>query len=179
MYLIHPLPAALPPDDLALLQKAEPATIGHFQTTGFMRNDIRAHQQDVRIAGTAVTVRMPGSDGGILLASHSWADDALKWAAYADEERYLRALAGVQAVFGRRCEGFCTGKGRTQAGMRGHYAYGEASVLLPGQHTELFPDVPTSEGPLHFAGDHTSIKPAWIEGALESAVRTALAVHTG
>lgn len=66
MYLIHPMPAALPPVDLALLQKAEPATIGHFQTTGFMRNDIRAHQQDVRIAGPAVTVRMPGSDGGIL-----------------------------------------------------------------------------------------------------------------
>jgi len=66
MYLIHPMPAPLPPEDLALLLKAEPATIGHFQTTGFMRGDIRAHQQDVRIAGPAVTVRMPGNDGGIL-----------------------------------------------------------------------------------------------------------------
>lgn len=66
MYLIHPLPDALAPGDLALLLQAEPATIGHFQTTGFMRNDIRAHQQDVRIAGPAVTVRMPGNDGGIL-----------------------------------------------------------------------------------------------------------------
>lgn len=66
MYLIHPLPEALPPEDLALLRKAEPATIGHFQTTGFMGGDIRAHQPDVRIAGTAVTVRMPGNDGGIL-----------------------------------------------------------------------------------------------------------------
>ncbi|MEN4919337.1 RraA family protein [Achromobacter spanius] len=66
MYLIHPLPAALPPEDQALLLQAEPATIGHFQTTGFMRSDIRAHQQDVRIAGPAVTVRMPGTDGGIL-----------------------------------------------------------------------------------------------------------------
>jgi len=122
---------------------------------------------------------MEGSDGGVMLASYSWADDALKWDSYADEERYLRALAGVQAVFGRRCEVFFTTKCRTQSWMRDPYAYGEASVLLPGQHTELFPDVPTSEGPLHFAGDHTSVKPAWIEGALESAVRTALAVHTG
>ncbi|MFB8235853.1 flavin monoamine oxidase family protein [Kitasatospora purpeofusca] len=120
-----------------------------------------------------------GSDGGVVLASYSWADDALKWDAYADEERYLRALAGVQAVFGRRCEVFFTTKGRTQSWMRDHYAYGEASVLLPGQHTELFPDIPGSEGPLHFAGDHTSTKPAWIEGALESAVRSALLVHTG
>ncbi|MEV5878444.1 FAD-dependent oxidoreductase [Streptomyces sp. NPDC052101] len=120
-----------------------------------------------------------GSDGGIMLASYSWSDDALKWDAFADDERYLRALAGVQAVFGRRCEVFFTNKCKTQSWMRDHYAYGEASVLFPGQHTELFPDVPTSEGPLHFAGDHTSIKPAWIEGALESAVRTALKVHTG
>ncbi|MEU6226580.1 FAD-dependent oxidoreductase [Streptomyces sp. NPDC047042] len=122
---------------------------------------------------------MEGSDGGIVLASYSWSDDALKWDAFADEERYLRALAGVQAVFGRRCEVFFTGKCKTQSWMRDHYAYGEASVLFPGQHAELFPDVPTSEGPLHFAGCHTSIKPAWIEGALESAVRTALKVHTG
>ncbi|MEE4418312.1 FAD-dependent oxidoreductase [Streptomyces bugieae] len=119
-----------------------------------------------------------GSDGGIMLASYSWSDDALKWDAFADDERYLRALAGVQAVFGRRCEVFFTNKCKTQSWMRDHYAYGEASVLFPGQHAELFPDVPTSEGPLHFAGDHTSIKPAWIEGALESAVRTALKVHT-
>lgn len=122
---------------------------------------------------------MAGSDGGILLASYSWSDDALKWDAYADDERYLRALAGAQAVFGRRIEVFHTGKGKTQSWIRDHYAYGEASVLFPGQHTELFPDIPTSEGPLHFAGDHTSIKPAWIEGALESAVRTALHAHTG
>ncbi|MFE9680369.1 flavin monoamine oxidase family protein [Streptomyces sp. NPDC006285] len=122
---------------------------------------------------------MEGSDGGIVLASYSWSDDALKWDAYADEERYLRALAGVQAVFGRRCEVFFTGKCKTQSWMRDHYAYGEASVLFPGQHAELFPDIPTSEGPLHFAGCHTSVKPAWIEGALESAVRTALKVHTG
>ncbi|VFR38168.1 Demethylmenaquinone methyltransferase [plant metagenome] len=66
MYQIHSLPDQLPPEDLALLARAEPATIGHFQTTGFMRADIRAHSQDVRVAGTAVTVRMPGTDGGIL-----------------------------------------------------------------------------------------------------------------
>ncbi|MCK7622820.1 FAD-dependent oxidoreductase [Streptomyces sp. RS10V-4] len=117
--------------------------------------------------------------GGVVLASYSWSDDALKWDAFADDERYLRALAGIQEIYGRRCEVFFTNKCKTQSWMRDHYAYGEASVLLPGQHAELFPDIPTSEGPLHFAGDHTSLKPAWIEGALESAVRTALRVHTG
>ncbi|WP_327596790.1 flavin monoamine oxidase family protein [Streptomyces chartreusis] len=120
-----------------------------------------------------------GSKGGVLLASYSWSDDALKWDSFDDEERYPRALGGVQDVYGQRIEVFYTGVGRTQSWMRDPYAYGEASVLLPGQHTELFPHVPLAEGPLHFAGCHTSIKPAWIEGALESAVRTSLAVHTG
>ncbi|MFB6614828.1 FAD-dependent oxidoreductase [Streptomyces sp. NPDC056367] len=118
-----------------------------------------------------------GSPGGVVLASYSWSDDALKWDSLDDEERYPRALAGVQEVFGQRIEVFYTGVGRTQSWMRDPYAYGEASVLLPGQHTELFPHVRTAEGPLHFAGCHTSVKPAWIEGALESGVRTALEVH--
>ncbi|MEU0298684.1 FAD-dependent oxidoreductase [Streptomyces sp. NPDC006175] len=121
--------------------------------------------------------RVEGSEGGVLLASYSWADDALKWDSLDDDERYPHTLGGVQDVYGQRIEVFYTGVGRTQSWMRDPYAYGEASVLLPGQHTELFPDVRTPEGPLHFAGCHTSIKPAWIEGALESAVRTALEVH--
>jgi monoamine oxidase len=118
-----------------------------------------------------------GSPGGVVLASYSWADDALKWDAFDDAERYPRALAGLQEVYGQRIEVFYTGVGATQSWMRDPYAYGEASVLLPGQHTELFPHVGRPEGRLHFAGCHTSVKPAWIEGALESAVRTSLEVH--
>ncbi|MEU3216021.1 FAD-dependent oxidoreductase [Streptomyces sp. NPDC006971] len=119
-----------------------------------------------------------GSAGGVVLASYSWADDALKWDSLDDDERYPHALGGVQDVYGQRVEVFYTGVGATQSWMRDPYAYGEASVLLPGQHTELLSHVRSVEGPLHFAGCHTSVKPAWIEGALESAVRTALEVHT-
>lgn len=66
MYLIHSLPKPIPASDLALLKRAEPATVGHFRTIGFMDAGIKAHARDVRISGTAVTVRMPGTDGGIL-----------------------------------------------------------------------------------------------------------------
>ncbi|WTO50558.1 FAD-dependent oxidoreductase [Streptomyces chartreusis] len=121
---------------------------------------------------------VPGSPGGVVLASYSWADDAAKWDSLDDEQRYPHALCGVQQVYGRRVEVFYTGCGRTQSWMRDPYAYGEAAVLLPGQHTELLPAIPTPEGPLHFGGCHTSAKPAWIEGALESAVRAALEVHS-
>ncbi|MET9361572.1 NAD(P)/FAD-dependent oxidoreductase [Streptomyces sp. NPDC006632] len=120
-----------------------------------------------------------GSQGGVVLASYTWADDAMRWDSFDDDARYPHALAGLQEIYGQRIEIFYTGAGRTQSWARDPYAYGEASVLLPGQHTELFPDIATPEGPLHFAGDHTSLKPAWIEGALESAVRAALEVHSG
>ncbi|GAA2428150.1 NAD(P)/FAD-dependent oxidoreductase [Streptomyces macrosporus] len=121
--------------------------------------------------------RVEGSEGGVVLASYGWADDARRWDALDDEDRYPYALRGLQQVYGQRVEVFHTGVGRTQSWQRDPYAGGEAAVPLPGQHTELFPHAGTREGPLFFAGDHTSIRTAWIEGALESAVRAALEVH--
>ncbi|MFD7462682.1 MULTISPECIES: flavin monoamine oxidase family protein [unclassified Streptomyces] len=120
---------------------------------------------------------VPGSDGGVVLASYSWADDASRWDSFDDDARYPHALRGLQQVYGQRVEVFYTGAGRTQSWLRDPYAYGEASVLLPGQHTELLQAIRSAEGPLHFAGDHTSVKPSWIEGALESGVRAALEAH--
>ena len=63
MYKLNPLPPAIDPRLLKLLVQAEPAVIGHFRYTGFMSPDIRAYFQDRRVAGTAITIRMPGMDG--------------------------------------------------------------------------------------------------------------------
>lgn len=66
MYVLKPLPPAIEPELLQLLVQAEPAVIGHFRYTGFMSPDIRAHFQDRRVAGTAVTARVPGMDGAMV-----------------------------------------------------------------------------------------------------------------
>jgi regulator of RNase E activity RraA len=66
MYVLNPLPTPVPAELLELLVQAEPAVIGHFRYTGFMVPAIRAHFQDRRIAGTAVTVRVPGMDGAMV-----------------------------------------------------------------------------------------------------------------
>ncbi|WP_228771304.1 FAD-dependent oxidoreductase [Actinokineospora iranica] len=121
---------------------------------------------------------VPGSPGGVVLASYSWADDASKWDAMHDDERYAYALRGMQSVFGKRIEAFYTQKGQTQSWLRNRYAFGEAAVFTPRQLTELHLDIGTPEGPVHFAGEHTSLKHAWIEGSLESAVRVALEVNS-
>jgi 4-hydroxy-4-methyl-2-oxoglutarate aldolase len=66
MYVLNPLPPAIDPKLLELLVQAEPAVVGHFRYTGFMSPDIRAHFQDRRVAGTAITIRMPGMDGAMV-----------------------------------------------------------------------------------------------------------------
>jgi 4-hydroxy-4-methyl-2-oxoglutarate aldolase len=66
MFTVRPLPPQIDAELLKLLVKAEPATIGHFRHTGFVDPGIRALQQDVRIAGTAVTVQSAGPDSAIV-----------------------------------------------------------------------------------------------------------------
>ncbi|SHF57837.1 monoamine oxidase [Streptoalloteichus hindustanus] len=118
-----------------------------------------------------------GSRGGVVLASYSWADDANRWDSLDDADRSASAMRGLQAVYGRRVEAFFTGHAPTQSWLRNRYAGGEAAVFTPRQLTELQSSIPTPEGPVFFAGDHISLKHAWIEGSLETAVRAALDVN--
>lgn len=66
MYILNPPPTPIDSALLELLVQAEPAVIGHFRHTGFMSPAIRAHFQDRRVAGTAVTIRAPGMDGAMV-----------------------------------------------------------------------------------------------------------------
>lgn len=120
---------------------------------------------------------VPESDGGVVLASYTWSDDAMRWDSLTDSERVHFALAGMRRMFGPRVDAEFTGVGLSQSWQRARYALGEAVIPTPGQLHEHHAATRTIEGRIHLAGDHTSLKPAWIEGALESAVRTALEVH--
>jgi regulator of RNase E activity RraA len=66
MYVLNALPKPVEGGLLSLLEQAEPAVIGHFRYTGFMSPAIKAHFQDRRVAGTAVTLRAPGMDGAMV-----------------------------------------------------------------------------------------------------------------
>lgn len=122
--------------------------------------------------------RIGDLDGGVILASYTWADDARRWDSIPDDERAAYALENLVEIHGPWIRKFfMPGCHDTQSWARDFYAFGEASVFAPGQFTLLHPAIPLPEGPLHFAGEHTSLKHAWIEGAIESAVRTAIEVH--
>lgn len=66
MFTVNPLPPQVDPELIALLAKAEPATIGHFLDFGFVDPKISARWGVPRIAGTAVTVRCAGNDSTIV-----------------------------------------------------------------------------------------------------------------
>ncbi len=61
-----PLVDQIPASKIDLLLRAEPATIGHFRHSGFMDPAIRAMMPGKRIAGTALTIRVPGAEGSVL-----------------------------------------------------------------------------------------------------------------
>jgi monoamine oxidase len=121
--------------------------------------------------------QVEGSKGGVVLASYTWSDDAMRWDSLTEGERYAFALDNLARLFGRRVYDEFTGSGATQSWARARYALGEAAIFTPGQLHEHHGATRTVEGRVHFAGEHTSLKPAWIEGALESAVRAGLEVH--
>lgn len=66
VFLLNDLPPQVSAALIDLLGSAEPAVIGHFRYSGFMSPKIRANFQDRRIAGTAVTIRVPGMDGSMV-----------------------------------------------------------------------------------------------------------------
>jgi monoamine oxidase len=119
---------------------------------------------------------VPGSPGGVVLASYTWSDEAMRWDALTLNERCYFALRNMADMFGPQVYTQFTGVGATQSWARARYALGEAVIFTPGQLHEHHLATATVEGRAHFAGDHTSMKAAWIEGALESAVRSALEV---
>ena len=117
-------------------------------------------------------------EGGVVLASYTWADDARRWDSMGDKQRSLFSLRELALVHGKAIRLFFSDRAETQSWSRNPYALGEAAVFLPGQLMRLHSAVMEPVGPVFFAGEHTSLKHAWIEGALESSVRVALEVDT-
>lgn len=114
--------------------------------------------------------------GGIVLASYCWADDARRWDSLRPRERVAFALEGLAEIHGESIRSLAVGAGQSKSWMQDHFALGEAAMFAPGQLSLLQPSIQSIEGNVHFAGEHTSLKHAWIEGAVESGIRSALEV---
>jgi monoamine oxidase len=115
------------------------------------------------------------SDRGLLLASYTWGDDSLRWGPLNESDRIRFALRGVAELHNMKqdeCEKLLVG-GMSHSWAEDEYTFGAFALFEPYQEKELFDNVWKRHDRIHFAGEHTSLKHAWIEGAVESGIRAA------
>jgi monoamine oxidase len=112
---------------------------------------------------------------GILLASYTWSEDAQRWGSLLPHERIEQALENAAMIHPQIRDEFETG-----ASHMWHddpFAGGAFALFDPGQQTLLHDEIIKPEGRIHFAGEHASLYHAWIQGAFESGLRAAIAIH--
>ena len=113
------------------------------------------------------TINQAGRRG--ILESYIAGANARRATAMSKEDRLAMTLREMAKVFPRILDEYEGGTSMcwdADEWARGAYAWFE-----PGQMATLMPHVATPEGRIHFAGDHASTSPGWMEGALESADR--------
>jgi monoamine oxidase len=112
---------------------------------------------------------------GVILASYTWSEDAQRWGSLSPTDRIAQALKDVSQIHPQVLQEFEVG-----ASWMWHddeYAGGAFALFDPGQQTLLHNQIIAPEGRIHFAGEHASLYHAWIQGAIESGLREAIAIH--
>jgi monoamine oxidase len=112
---------------------------------------------------------------GVILASYTWSEDAQRWGSLKPDDRIVQALDDVAEIHPQITQEFEVG-----ASWMWHddeFAGGAFALFDPGQQTLLYDTIVSPEGRIHFAGEHASHYHAWIQGALESGISAAMAVH--
>lgn len=113
---------------------------------------------------------------GVLLASYTWGEDAQRWGSLPPEERLRQSVENVAAIHPQILE--TVEAGASKMWHDDEFACGAFALFDPGQQTLLHEAIHAPEGRIHFAGEHTSLTHAWIQGAIESGLRAALEIHS-
>jgi monoamine oxidase len=114
----------------------------------------------------------------LLLASYTWGADSLRWTSLKPYDRVRFALRDVARVHGldlKSLEQDCIG-GMSHSWEENEFTSGAFALFEPYQLMDLFQDVWRPVGPMHYCGEHTSLKHGWIEGAVESSIRCAVEI---
>jgi monoamine oxidase len=153
----------------------------------FLQCRRRFWEEDDKIFGGATMTDLPnrsiyypdhGRDTkrGILMAAFTYGEDANRWAALPPEERIEQAVMHTSKIHPQVIHEYEVGVSKVWGEDR--FAGGACAFFEPGQEAWLYAHMITPEGPIHFGGEHTSLKHGWIEGAVESGLRAAQEVHS-
>lgn len=113
------------------------------------------------------TINQPGTLG--ILEAYVVGPDARRFCAMDDAARLQAAASDLAKLFPAVASQYAGGASKCwedDEWSRGAYAW-----FRPGQMARFLPVIGRPEGRIHFAGDHTSPTPGWMDGALHSAER--------
>lgn len=144
----------------------------------------RRFWRDANLAGFAVTdlpimrclnatLEQPGPRG--ILESYMTGPSARRVTRLAESERVRFTLEHLEKVFPGAKENI--EGGASKCWDEDQWSRGDYNWFKPGQMISLLPHISQPEGRVHFAGDHASPWPGWMQGALHSGNRAAREVH--
>jgi monoamine oxidase len=108
---------------------------------------------------------------GVMLASYTWSEDAQRWGSLTPADRIEQALEDIAQIHPQILNEFEVGA--SHMWHHDEFAGGAFALFDPGQQTLLYDEIISPEGRIYFAGEHTSLHHAWIQGAIESGLRAA------
>jgi monoamine oxidase len=121
------------------------------------------------------TYNQPGKRG--IVMSYTYENLAREYSAMSEEAQVQRSLDLFEQIHPGMRENF---EGATTWSWLNHpFSKGAFMVTKPGQFRTVVPYLATPEGRIHFAGEHTSPWPGWIQGALHSGLRAAHEIARG
>ena len=113
---------------------------------------------------------------GVLLASYTWSDDAIRFSGSSDEDCLKRALDDISLLHGDWVRDLYV-TGVVKKWSHDPYSLGAFALFTPYQMSEFVHTLVNSEGRLVFAGEHTALPHAWIETSVKSALIAALKIN--
>lgn len=115
------------------------------------------------------------SGRGVMLASYTWGEDAQRWGSLSERDRLEQALENIIQIHPQARYTFEIGASKMW--HDDEFAGGAFALFDPGQQTLLHGHIVAPEGRIYFAGEHASLAHAWIQGAIESGLNAANAIH--
>ena len=119
------------------------------------------------------TFNEPGKRG--IVMSYIYEELAVKYSSMSEKEQIHSSLDLYEQIhpgFKKEFE-----SATTWSWLNDPYARGAYMVTLPGQFGTVVAHLATPVGRIHFAGEHTSPWPGWMQGALHSGLRAAAEVN--
>ncbi|KZE67156.1 amine oxidase [Fictibacillus phosphorivorans] len=118
------------------------------------------------------------TSSGVVIGSYTWEDDTFPWRSSSNEMKIKETLKYLAQFHGKDVYHYFV-TGASHDWSTDLNAGGCFTMFKPYQELELYESIKSIEGRLHFAGEHTTLKHGWVEGAVESGIRAAIEINGG